>query len=842
MSSSLPGCEASFSEMLNLNGHWRLRWNDGERGERPDRVVGDGVDWSRGWEARVPGCVHSTLIEAGIIPEPGLGTNVLACRWVEETIWIYRRTFSCAAVPEGGRAWLRFEQLDLSARIFLNGRLVGEHANQFRPFQAEVSEWLVAGENEVIVEVESGLHLTRDRSAAGLGVKANYLLTKMPWMRKTHNQHGWDWAPRLLNVGIPGKVSLEVVRGPRWQDVSVSAEVSDDLRGGTVCARIFVDMPSSGTAEAVLRLHGKEYLASADLEAGPGTVDITGLIEDPELWWPVGHGGQPLYDVEVELHSNGQRIGSATRRVGFRRVRFLQDPHPSGGRFFTLEINGRRIFCKGANYVPSDLLLSRINRETHASNIALALEAHFNFLRVWGGGQYESDDFYELCDEKGLLVWQDFIFACAKYPATDEGFLANVREEVRHQVRRLRCHASLIAWCGNNEMEWAAWDWGFEEGICHPDHSLFHLVIPRLLREEDPSRYYQPSSPWSPHGENPNSDFSGDQHAWQIGFGEGDFRKFRERECRFPTEWGFLGPNSLPAVRAALSSGPEKAGTFAWELHDNALSSWDSIPPYSPDRILQEWTGIPISAMSIEDYVFFAGIVQGCALAEAIRNFRRRMFTCSAAVFWMLNEIWPTVRSWGIVDSLGNRCPSFWPVRRAFTPVTVAVVREEKIVRIYGINDGPDWRGELHFGLACVEGGMVGEQRSAVQIPGNSSTLLGEYPAELWDAAGISTHVAFARLLREDREAARETLILPLFREMEWAYPEVTVEHINGKAVFRSETFAWRVCLDIGGRDPLPDNFFDILPGIPVELDWPATLPRPSILHVGNEMQHRQTK
>ncbi len=837
MSSIAPPSPLShWSRVLSLDGLWKLRWNDGERGERSDRVASGGVDWTRGWEAEVPGCVHGALLATGVIPDPNLGTNVLACRWVEETIWIYRRTFSCTAVSTGSRAWLRFEKLDLAARILLNGKFVGEHANAFRPFEAEVTKQLVDGENELIVEIESGLYLTRDRSAAGLGVKTNYLLTKMPWMRKTQSQHGWDWAPRLLNVGIPGSVALEIKNGPRWERSSVSVDLAENLRSGTVEVRIFVDVPNPCELEITVKVAGAEVKQIAAIEAGRQALEVRVPVENPALWWPVGHGDQALYKVEIEVRHEGNLVGIGSHRVGFRHIQFCQDPLPEGGRRFTLRVNGKPVFCKGGNYVPTDLLLSRIDRARHAANIALALEANFNFLRVWGGGLYESDDFYDLCDEQGILVWQDFIFACAKYPATDEVFLQDVQDEVRHQVRRLRHHASLIAWCGNNEMEWAAWDWGFEKGIAHPDHALFHLVFPRLLQQEDPGRYYQPSSPWSPDGENPNSDLCGDQHAWQIGFGETDFRKYRDMVCRFPSEWGFLGPNSLPAVRAALAGGPERPGTFAWEIHDNSLSSWDSIPPYTPDRIFEESLGVSIKQVSIEDYVFFGGIVQGSALAEGIRNFRRRMFTSSAAVFWMFNEAWPATRSWGIADALGCRTPAFWPVRRAMASLAVFVVRDDDIVRIFAVNDGRCIDAELHFGLVSLFGDFPHSVTQPVEIPSNAATMVAEFSTARWDELGVKSHVAFARLMVGGKEVARDTLILPLFREMDWPEARIEVHHKNEIATFTCDSVAWRVCLDLDGHLPLTDNFFDILPGIPTELPWPISFGKPTVLRVGNEL------
>lgn len=824
-----------------LNGEWWLRWEDGERGDRLGRILAGEADWTRAWTATVPGSVHETLIEHGVIPDPNPGTNVLACRWVEETVWYYRQTFRAPKLADGGRAILWFETLDLAAGIFLNGVEVGSHQNAFRPCRLDVTHALRSGVNELVVRLESGLYSAMHRSAEGLGLRINHQLTKAPWLRKTQNQHGWDWAPRLLNVGIPGDVYLEYGGEVSCEQISVLSDLSEDLASGLLTARVVVRNDSSQTraVEVLVRVEGKEkpLRSKLQLPTGRHVIPLEFRVSKPELWWPMGHGEQHLYSVRIEVRENGGLIRSAVRRVGFRQVRVNQEPHPAGGRFFQIVINGKPIFCKGGNYVPSDLILSRIDRARHAALIDLALEANCNFLRVWGGGVYESDDFYELCDERGILVWQDFIFACCKYPTTDEAFLADVKEEATWQIRRLAHHPSLIVWCGNNEMEWGAWDWGFERGVAHPDHALFHMVLPRLLREEDPGRYYQASSPFSPGHEHPNSDTSGDQHPWSLGFGDNDFRKYREMVCRFPNEGGILGPNSLPTVRASLSGGPEKCGGFAWELHDNSLSSWDNIPAYSPDKMIENWLGLRLRELSVEGYVYWAGLLQGAGLAEYIKNFRRRMFDSAAAVFWMFNDIWPCTRSWTVVDYELRRTPAFWPVRRAFAPVTVVVTREGDSVRCYGVNEGGEFCGELRYGLIELQGAYPVDHQLSVVLPANQSTLVAEFPASEWDQRGPINHVAFALLTKNQKEIAKDVLILPLYREMEWPTAKVKVVFHQGVARFTSDTFAWRVCLDLEGAIPLADNFFDILPGIPVEIPWDAEWGKPGIQHLGNHLR-----
>lgn len=817
-----------MNKQISLDGVWQLRWNDTERGDRLARMLDGTAALDRAWSARVPGSVHETLIEHGVIEDPNLEANVLRCRWVEETKWYYRRTFRAPRLARGERAWIAFECLDLAAAVFLNGKLIGRHANAFYPFRAEVTQLLTAGENILVVEVESGLFRTMHKSADGLMPTESTQLTKRPWLRKTQSEHGWDWSPRLLNVGIPGHVRLETARSARWSECAILSELADDLVTGKVTARVFVEGLETRPVKTRLtvRVAGQEKSVPVTIQPGMNKVEAVVPVAKPKLWWPVGHGKQPLYTVEVDLKG----VGSTKKRIGFRHVRVNQDKHPETGRYFIVEVNRKPIFCKGGNLVPADLILSRIDRKRYQTLIDRALESNFNLLRVWGGGLYESHDFYELCDKHGILVWQEFIYACAKYPTIDPEFLADVKREAVHQIRRLAHHASLVIWCGNNEMECGNYDWGYDNGVAFPDYSLFHMVLPRLLMEEDGTRYYQPSSPFSPGLISPGADHVGDQHPWGIGFSKTDFRKYRDMISRFPNEGGILGPNSLPTLRACT----DRIGSFAWELHDNSVTYWDWIPCYTPDKMLADWTGRPVSRMTLEDYVYWGGVVQGAALGEYIRNFRRRMFSSAAAIFWMYNDVWPCTRSWTTVDYYLRRTPAFWPVKRAMEPVTLAITREDNKVRVYGINEGPELTGSLRFGLLGLSGSYPVDRTVAVTLPANASTPVAEWDAAQWDKRGIRAHVAFAILHANGREVARDTLILPLFKEMQWPKARVNVKLAGGKAVFTSRTFAWRVCLDLDGEKALPDNFFDVYPGIPTILDWPAKLGKPKILRIGN--------
>jgi beta-mannosidase len=820
--------------VFNLDGMWRLRWSDGQRGGlwHHHGQVTDSAKWL---DATVPGEVHLDLLRAGLISEPTLGTNVLAARWVEESFWSYRRSFVAPQSALTGRSWLRFEELDYGATIFLNEERIGTHANVFRPCEIEVTKILKPGDNLVVVQLDSGLHAVADKPFAGFyhGSEDGRLYKRM-WLRKPQFTFSWDWAPRLVNIGIGGSVTLTWAEKAKVDSTALHVILSSDLSQGKLIAKFhlqaLLDREILGEIMMDIEETGDHFSQPIVLAPGAQVAQIEASMMHPELWWPVGQGRPFRYTVRMAVVVEGEIIGSETKRVGFRHVRVNQSKEADGGQRFVLEVNGRPIFAKGANWVPADIILARVDAERYRTLIARALELNFNFLRIWGGGIYERDEFYELCDAAGILVWQEFIFACASYPTTDAEFLDNVTQEARHQIRRLAHRPSLIAWCGNNEIEWLTWDQ--PTGEVRPDHAWFHQTLPRILAEEDPSRYYQPSSPLSPDNTFPNADDRGDQHPWSVGFGNVDFRDYRSMTCRFPNEGGILGPSSLPTIETALASCSTTMHSFAWELHDNSIEDSSAESPI--DRLVQEWVGKDPRQLSLEEYVFYGGLVQGEGLREYIDNFRRRKFDSASAIFWMYNDCWPTTRSWTVVDYYLRRTPSFYPVRRAFAPISVVVSREQQTVKIYGINDTPtSWTGLLQYGLFTLEGGRPFTQEAEVEVPPNQSRELVAFSADSWDQLGETRAVAYAMLLEGPQLIARNRLILPRFKELEWSGAQVEVSREGEYAVFSSHTFAWGVCLDLDGIE-IGDNFFDVWPQIPYRIPWPIDAPLPSIHFLGN--------
>ena len=821
-------------QTIDLNGTWKLSWSDGQHG-KIEFAEREHVDEARYIDAQVPGEIHLDALRAGWIAEPTLGTNCLAARWIEENIWSYRRMFDAPADAIQGRSWLNFQGLDLAAIILLNGVEVGRHQNAFYPCRIEVTGKLREGPNLLTVHIESGLYHVADKQSKGYNNSPDQLLHKRHWLRKPQYQFSWDWCCRLINVGIYKPVRLEWADAPCRVDQLVPlAELSSDLKRGSVRARLFVEglaeEPCTGKMTVELVEAGARATADVEIKSGLHPCEAILEIDDPDLWWPADHGPQNRYTLRVTLAVEGGKTEERTTRIGFRRARVIQDPHPEGGSFYTLEINGRKIFAKGANWAPAELISTRLTPDRYAKLIERAREAHFNFIRVNAVGWYESDYFFDLCDEHGILVWQEFAFTCSKFPLADEAFYLDVKKEAVFQIRRLASHPSLVIWCGSNELEWASWDWGYDKDVVLPDYGLYHQILPRLMAVEDPTRFYQPSSPFSPDNLHPNRDDVGNQHPWSVGMDNTDFRDYRKMICRFASEGGTLGPSALPTMMACLPEGQQEVASFAWQIHDNSFATKEE--PSRPDEMLRQWLGLDPRAMSIEEFVYWGGLIQGEALHEYCDNFRRRMFDSGAAVFWSFNDCWPVTRGWSIVDSYLRRSPGFWGVRRALAPVHIVLAEEEDKIVVFGINDTDEsFSGDLRYGVFQIAGGIPVDHSGSVELPPNASTRIATFDIAQWVSPDASA--AFAVLSKDGILAARNRLFLPFFKDLKWAPAEIRMHRDRGQITFECDTFAWGVCLDLDGERPLGDNFFDIYPSMPYSITWPDG-DEPRVLKVGN--------
>ena len=825
---------------LDLNGAWKARGFDGTHGQ-PHQYIGANCDERTFIDAQVPGDIHLDLQREGLIEDTNYGLNAQAARWVEEQIWVYRREFIAPKDAVEAHAWLVFEGLDLDAVVYLNGEEVGRHSNVFRPLRVDVTGRLADGTNLLAVQVDGGLYSVSEKPGDAYQPAMDHRLHKRSWLRKPQCSFSWDWSPRLINVGIPKPVRLEWAASARIDAVVLTPELADDHKSAVLRADVLVECVEEQPLNAVVRLRlpakGLENELGVVLEPGMSRRHVSIEIGDPVLWWPAGHGEQHLYNVELTLEAGGKTLDRATRRTGIRSIRIAQDPHPEKGRYFILEVNGQPVFAKGANWVPPDTIFSRITPEHYRKLVKLAADANFNALRIWGGGLYADHAMLDACDELGLLVWHDFVFACSKYPGDDPEFLQNVREEVAHVSRELSAHPSLVVWCGNNELEWGAWEWGYDQIKAFPDYALYHLEIPRILKREDPSRPYWPSSPFSPGHAFPNDPHSGDQHPWNVSLREegSNFWAYREDVSRFPNEGGVLGATSPATLRDFLPEGHRRLFSPSWEFHDNSCNYWTERP--IAYRCFEDWMGRSIDQTDFEDYAFYSALIQSEGLQEYINNFRRRMFSSSSAIFWMYNDCWPASHSWALVDYFLRRKLAYHPVRRAFAPISIVPAITGDTVTIFGVNDTLEaWTGEAQFGVFTLDGAYPANTTAPAVLAPNAATVLGSVSAADWERAGFAESGAFAVLTRNGETVAQQRLFRAPFKDLRWKPAEIEVRRDGDRAVFNSNAFAWAVCLDVDGEQPLDDDAFDLLPGIEYSVAWPSDRPLPQPQRIGSRL------
>lgn len=841
---NIPKSRAQNASRMDLSGCWKLTWNEGIHGANSLKNFFSArpLDSLRYIDISVPMDVNKAFHELNLVDDPNYGINSLKSRWIGQQCYQYYRRFKVTDEIAGQNVWLVFDQLDLNAIIYLNGQKIAEHSNAHLPCRINVTGMLKEGEALLTVGIESGLYGVSDREGSNYDKKISGLLNKRHWQRKPQYQFGWDWNPVLVNVGITGNVRLEWSPNIRFDQMVVWNKLSENLDEAQLTVRSFIERAgkdSIATIQSTVVETGQKVEQEVNLERGLNLYVTTLNIKNPQLWWPIGHGDHFLYTIKSDILINGIIVESFTRRTGIRKVEIDQSEHTVTGKYFIIKINNRPIFMKGGNWVPPDLIYSNITKDRINKLVDLAVYANFNMLRLWGGGTWAGHDLLDVCDEKGIMVWHDLLFACTKYPGNNVDFSKEVRKEITWALREFSSHPSLIVWCGNNELEFGTVDWSYENwGHVAPDYSLFHLYIPKILKEEDQNTPYWPSSPFSPDNNPPNSPLSGDQHPWSVSLGkEGtNFWAYRDFVDRFPNEGGFLGASTPATLRQFLPPNEQFIRSFSWEHHDNAMNYLKDTPGMTY-KALNDWMGINYTDLSIEHYAFASGVLQAEALAEYINNYRRRMFSSACAVFWMYNDSWPVTHGWTIVDYYQRKKIAYYPVKRAFTPVSVVVVKEGDNVVFYGVNDSPSsWKGELQYGLFSFNGEKKLNFKKGVVLPSNTSFMLASFPKEEWDRMGIQSTAAFAVLSEDNNVQAQHRLILSKFKDNKYEKPEIKIERKGNTLVLLSPVYVWAVTIDADGESTVSDNCFDLFPNMPYTIEWPGNKDLPKVLLTGNEI------
>jgi len=796
-------------QKIDLNGPWQFR-AAGRRGGAPT---------VRRWmRASVPGTVHTDLMAAGKIPDPFFRMQELDVQWVEEEDWVYRRDVLV------GRELLRERVielvaggLDTLATLKVNGKIAGTSANMFIAQRFDIKKYLRPGKNRIEIRFDSPVRHARELERLHGRIQVSHA-SERAYIRKAQYSFGWDWGPRLATSGIWREIWIEAFNGPRLLDPSVKVisagpgrallECGGEIRGRFDRKQLQLRIEVSGPGNRATG-RSRSRLAAHFIRRVKGRgFRIRFEVSRPSLWWPNGMGKQPIYTARLTLESGGEILDTHDLSFGIRTVRLRQE-RDIEGRSFVLEINGTPLFCKGANWIPADPFLSRIPPRRYEKLLTMARDAHMNMIRVWGGGIYEQDVFYELCDRMGLMVWQDFMFACSEYPNLPS-FHRNVREEVEKALKRLRNHPSIVLWCGNNECEWL---FTMKNPGKTPEAMrgarIFAKTIPTLCALHDGSRPYWRSSPFGRGFPNDQSD--GNHHQWEVWSGWKDFREYQHVRGRFVTEFGFQSMPDPRTMKAVTVRGDRFIQSPVMEHHNKQVEGTERLIRFQAAHHRLDLDG--------DEFVYKSQLVQAEALKCAVEHWRRRKFLTAGSLIWQLNDCWP-VSSWSVVDSALRPKAAYYYARRFFGPLLVSFQKTGSGLEVWVTNDNArSLEGWLSLRLLSFEGRMIWHQPRQLAVPANSSRRYLRIPESRFQMADPTSHYLLAQLRTRRGDAAENRQYLAEPKHLQLPAPGVRCSVIGSEpGVALIEVRSRRLARDLelragGSTDQFTDNYFDIDPG-----------------------------
>lgn len=792
---------------LSLNGRWRVA----QVGSRT------------GIPAHVPGCVHLDLLAAGKIQDPFDRDNEDSVQWIGRTDWVYSRRFDVpAGLLDHERILLQCEGLDTLATVRVNGREIGRTDNMFRTWEFDVSGALRAGSNTIDVRFASAetyvASRQKERPLPGWGGPRE--VPGRAWLRKEPCNFGWDWGPVLVTCGIWRNIGIAAFNTARLTGVRIRQMHG----GGAVKLHVTPEVEACGSAEMTahirLRLGDVEVArASAPLTGNaPASVEID--VPNPRLWWPNGLGEQPLYTVDLSLSgSRGEPLDSLSRPIGLRTLRL--DRHPDAwGECFQFVVNGVPFFAKGANWIPADAFVTRLTPDAYGRLLKAAAAANMNMLRLWGGGIYEQDAFYEWCDRLGICVWHDFMFACSTYPAFDEAFMENVRAEAEGHVRRVRHHPCIALWCGNNELEQGlvgeAWN---DRQMSWEDYGkLFDRMLPGIVSRLDDDRDYWPCSPHSPQGDrrdhaNPKC---GDAHLWNVWHGREPFEWYRKCEHRFNSEFGFQSFPEPKTVYGYTRSGDRNITSPVMEHHQRSGIGNVTIMQYMLD-----WFRMP---SSFENTLWLSQIQHGMAMKYAVEHWRRSMPRGMGTLYWQINDCWP-VASWASIDYHGRWKALHYMARDFYAPLLISGVedRGQGTVEIHVTSDLlKDVSGTARWTVTDRAGVMLSKGACRVQAPARTSRAVATVDVSRWLAKrGPSDILVWLELETEGRLQSANLVLFERPKRLELPRPGITSSVRSPEkgvleVTLRARKTALWTWLELDGVDAeFSGNFFHMRPGQP---------------------------
>ena len=772
------------------------------------------------YEAQVPGCIHTDLLNNNLIPDPFYGTNEKDLQWISDENWEYKRTVEINNEFLSRKVqFLKFHGLDTYAKVYVNGKLLIESNNMFHPWQASVKDIFQLGENEILISFESPVQKILPKMSKmeyELPADNDQIRKTSPHTRKAPYHYGWDWGPSFATCGI-------------WQNVEVIAYdffvINDvhvdqiEIHPHNANIGINVDITSEMELEAeLLIIEPKSKInisKSVKLKKGKNNFHRSLDIINPELWWPNGHGRQDMYEFEVYL-KNDDCQDLKKVKIGLRDFK-VQLKEDEDGNSFAFIVNGKPIFSKGANWIPGDSFTTRMTKYSYKQLLENAVNANMNTVRVWGGGIYESEDFYDLCDELGLIVWQDFMFACSLYPGNDD-FLESVKKEAEYQITRLRNHPSIGLWCGNNEIAvaWHNWGWKekYPESVFFKDYKkLFHELLPKLCHSLDKSRLYWPSSPGydlslPKTGQELNK---GDVHYWGVWHGGDELSSFFDNIGRFMSEYGMQSFPNPATVDYFCPLKEQDIDSDIIKAHQKASLGNGNIMKY----ILMYYN----EPKDFSSFIMLSQIMAGEAIKVAVESHRMAMPYCMGSLYWQLNDCWPGA-SWSSLDYFGNWKALHYYAKKFFSPLLICADIQSEIMSVYVVNDGDlIEKSKILIELYDIKGTLVFEEIVIMDINANSSTNVYSDKKEKVLNGLNAKNVMLRTSIDVDGVIVSTNDYLfekPKFLKIDEQNFNVNVEKVDSlyNIDIESKSFLNRfyaLCLNDSGV--FSDNFFNMLPG-----------------------------